>query len=295
MIRKLFLSSTFLLVLPLALSAARTVDLYSGPDTSATVVDTVPLDHPQLGEPVPVFDSAMAALGWHVAPFTTRQTGFVADSEIGKDLLPVPGAVLRADPTPTAPVLGTCVPGEAVDILDRGTFWKVRGPVQTSVYLLPETVPEVAADPPPIAPQPSSSTDPAAPSPAAAPEQSESDSTSADPGPVPLIETTPVIDADAAPAVTTTPAKATSSTTPTRFEGIFEKAPRRFLGLRKAPYPFQLVDPSGKRIGYIDTERILVTGSLQAYLDQEVILQALRTYDNKSKEWILKARTMQRK
>lgn len=272
---------------------SRSVQLYSEPDTTADVVASLPLDSPLLGEPVPVFHSALAALGWHVAPFTATRTGFIADSEIGKDLAPVPNAVLRDAPSPTASVLGTCRPDASAEILDRGTFWKVEASVEFPVYLLPEQAPTLPS-PSPAQPEPDNSI-----------AQNEPAQLVSEPEPNPepataLVESSPRVDGQPDPALqqppesTATIGPRLSPNATAFFQGTFKKASRGFLGLRNPPYPFVLEDDSGRRIGYVDISSILLSGSLQNFLGQPVLLRAVRSYDAQTKEWILRAYNMRR-
>lgn len=287
----------FLFLIPwngLLSAESRTVQLYAEPDTSAAIVASLPLDSPLLGEPVPVFNSSLAALGWQVAPFTATRTGFIADSEIGKDLAPVPHAVLREAPSPTAPVLGTCLPDASAEILDRGPFWKVETTVEFPVYLLPAQAPALPT-PPPDSPDPDNTT-----------AQSEPAQLLPEPEPAPqptptVIQTAPVVDAPATPAAQqpvadqTAPSPKAYANTTALFQGTFQRASRGFLGLRNPPFPFILEDDSGRRIGYVDTESILISGSLRNFLGQPVLLRAVRSYDDQTKEWILHARHMRRR
>jgi hypothetical protein len=270
------------------------VTLYEKPDVRAPVVAKAGLKDPRLSEASPVFDEARAALGWQVASFEIETTGYVADSSIGKDLLPVENALVRTAPRETAPVLGTVVADASMEVLDNGPFWEVRLTVARPVYFLP---PDPPALPPVTAPAPAE----------AASATTEPMEESRGPAPVsPVITEDPVVDRTAAPATgvtATAPATpAAEETDPTAsslaigqsFEGIFTRT-SRFMGLFKPPYAFAIENANGRRIAYVDVSEIVIPGSLKGYLDQRVIVYGPRQQHDDSDDWVILARNMRLK
>ena len=247
--------------------------LYEEPDVKAPVVAKAGLEDPRLGSASAVFDEAKAALGWQVADFEIQTTGFVADDRIGKDLVPVENALVRAAPRETAPVLGTVVPGEPMEVLDNGPFWEVRLTVARPVYFLPP-------DPPALPPVTA-----AAPAPAS-----------------PVITEDPVVDRTPPPATgvaaaPTTPAPEEAASTAAglaigqSFEGVFERT-SGFMGLFRPPYPFAIENVNGRRIAYVDVSEIVLPGSLKSYLGERVIVYGPRRQHKDSDEWVILARNM---
>ncbi len=251
------------------------VTLYEQPDVQAAVVAKASPDDPRLAETRPVFAEAKAALGWQVGTFELKTTGFVADENIGKDLLPVESALVRAGPRESAPVLGTVVGGEPAEVLDNGAFWKLRLTVARPVYFLPATTPAL-----PPAKEPMERTQAAAAN----------------------IREKPVVDR-ASPPGSTAPARAQETTSlsaepregdlspATGYEG-FLKRTSGFLGLFRPPYPFALENAQGRRLAYVDVSDVILPGSLKDYLDERVTLHGTRIKDSDSGEWVIQARNL---
>lgn len=264
--------------------------LYEQPDVNAPVVAKAGLEDPRLGTASAVFDEAKAALGWQVADFEIQTTGFVADGLIGKDLLPVENALVRAAPRETAPVLGTVVPGEPMEVLDNGPFWEVRLTVARPVYFLPP-------DPPALPPVTAAAPAEAASATTAPMEESRA------PAPAsPVITEDPVVDRPPPPATgvaaaPTTPAPEEAASTAAglaigqSFEGVFERT-SGFMGLFRPPYPFAIENVNGRRIAYVDVSEIVLPGSLKNYLGERVIVYGPRRQHKDSDEWVILARNM---
>lgn len=262
------------------------VDLYIQPEIQAKKVATVSLEDPRLGQPAPVMDDAKAALGWHFAQFEDTVEGFTPDAKIGKDLLPVDGAIVYSGPSSDSPVLGVYRHGENIEIVDTGAWWKFNLAMQFPVYFLldsPSPLPAVTgvADEPPAA---------AAPPVAAAP----------------VIQDMTVIDqpggqqesAAASPLPSAPQDRKPTATPPDvigqSYEGTFKLSKRTF-GLFKPYAPFYLESADGNRIAWVDTTDIVIPGSLKGYLDKTVIIHGGRDFIASKKDWIIRARNMRLK
>lgn len=262
------------------------IDLYMQPDIQSMKVDSVTLGDSRLGQPAPVMDEGKAALGWHYAEFDDTVEGFTPDGKIGKDLLPVNGAIIYSGPSSDSPVLGTYRDGSYIEVKDTGAWWKFDIRMQFPVYFLLET-------PPPLPPVTGEAATPAvALAPAAAVTEPAPATATA-----PLIEETPVV--DAAPAGMPRMEEQAPTATPPdvigqSYQGTFKRSKRK-LGLFKPPAPFYLESAEGTRIAWIDTKDIVIPGSLKSYLDKAVIVHGERDFMESSKDWIIRARNMRLK
>lgn len=262
------------------------IDLYMQPDTQGPKVDSVSLEDPRLGQPAPVMDEAMVALGWHFAEFEDVVEGYTPDGKIGKDLLPVNGAIIYSGPSSDSPVLGTYRDGSFIEIKDTGAWWKFDTRMRFPVYFLldyPPPLPPVtgAAEEPLMAPEPVMVE--------AAPVAT----------PAPMIEETPIVDAAATPASVPQAGRQPDTVTPPDvigqvYHGTFKRS-KRTLGLFKPHAPFYLESPEGNRIAWIDTDKIVIPGSLKTFLDKEVIIHGERDFLESTKGWIIRARNMRLK
>jgi hypothetical protein len=252
------------------------LELYIQPDIQAKEVGRATLDDPRLGQPTPVLDEARAALGWHFAEFTDEVEGFVPDSKIGKDLLPVNDTVVRAGPSSDSPVLGVYKTGDSIEVMDTGTWWKIRSKMAFPVYF-------VLDSPPPLPPVTGAVADSIEEMP---------------PEPVlvePVITESTIVDAG---SDSLDPIRPKESLRPARpdimgqsYAGTFKQS-KKFLGLFKPKSPFYLEGADGKRIAWVDIENIVIPGSLKAYLDKAVIIHGEREYLSSGGDWIIRARNM---
>lgn len=252
------------------------LELFLQPDIQSKEVGRATLDDPKLGQPTPVLDEARAALGWHFAEFTDEVEGFVPDSKIGKDLLPVDDTVIRAGPSSDSPVLGVYKTGDDIEVVDTGSWWKIRSEMAFPVYF-------VLDSPPPLPPVTGTAEEPLEELP---------------PEPVlvePVITESTIIDAGSESLDPVRPKESMRPATPDvmgqSYAGTFKQS-KKFLGLFKPKAPFYLEGANGKRIAWVDTNNIVIPGSLKAYLDKAVIIHGERDYLSSSRDWIIRARNM---
>jgi len=258
--------------------------LYLQPDIESRLITSTPLTDSRLGPPAPVLDEAKAALGWHYAEYTDAIEGYVPDAKIGKDLLPVDDTVIRSGPSPDSPVLGVYRDGDEIEVIETGTWWEIRSEMAFPVYFVLDSPPAL----PPVTA-------------AAAGDEAEESSTleelpPEDP-PSPVIREETIVDAGAGAVEPVRPAPEARPKPPEflgqSYRGTFKKA-KKHLGLFRPKAPFYLEGSDGRRIAWVDTNNIVVTGSLQSYLDKEVVVHGERTLMDNSSEWIIRARNMRR-
>jgi len=278
---------------PLALTAQEEqLRVYLQPDIDSRLIATTSLEDERLGQPAPVLDEAKAALGWHFADFMDTIEGFIPDAKIGKDLLPVNDTVIRAAATEESPVLGVYRDGDAIEIVETGTWWKIRTRLAFPVYFVldsPSPLPPVTASAIVEEPVPEEPT-PGEPAPLV--------ELPAEEAPAPVIREDPIFDGGEG---SMDPVVAPGSTRPTppeflgqSYTGIFKQSKRR-LGLFKPRAPFFLEGADGRRIAWVDTSSVVIPGSLQSYLNHEVVIHGERDLLENSSDWIIRARNMRRK
>lgn len=263
------------------------MNLYLQPSIDSRLIAVTTLGDSRLGQSAPVLDEAKAALGWHYAEFTDTIEGFVPDAKIGKDLLPVADTVIRSGPGEENPVLGVYRDGDEIEIVETGAWWKLRSEMAFPVYFVLDSPPPL----PPVtgkAAEPGDAQDELTPLAELPPE---------DP-PAPVIREEPIIDAGSG---TMEPVRAAPEDRPTppeffgqSYTGTFKKAKKRF-NLFKPKSRFYLEGGDGRHIAWVDTANLVIPGSLQSYLDKEVVVHGERTLLKNSTDWIIRARNMRHK
>ena len=249
-----------------------TLDLYLRPDAAEAPLATVPANDQRLGDVLPVIEADLAAAGWRFADFTGEVAGYIPDSKIGKDLQPVEGALILAGPSSEAPVLGVFKDGDPLDIIDTGAWWEVRWTGTLTVFFVQSTPPPL----PPVtvdvaAPLASGSAAVAMGSDATGNAATGSGSSIALPD-RPMVAPKGLIQG---------------------FEGVFRQA-KPTLGLFKPKAPFFLEGADGNRIAWIDTQELILSGTLKSYFDKPVILYGEMEAIS-SRDWIIRARTLREK
>lgn len=259
----------------------REMDLYLQPDIQSQRIASAGLGDPRLGQPLPVMDEAKAALGWHYAEFRGTVEAYVEDAKIGKNLLPVENAMLHARPSSDSPVLGVYQVGNAINVLDTGPWWTLRVETAFPVYFVMDA-------PPPLPPVTGSFED----RPTIAPDRAEPPSTR----PVEERGVTQAAPPSHFPAIPESlkPAQPQPEVLGQSYEGTFKRA-KRVFGLFAPKSPFFLEDIRGNRIAWVDTKHVVIPGTLNDYLDKQVIIHGGRDFDASSKEWIIRALNMRLK
>lgn len=123
------------------------LNLYVQPDPASKRISQVSADNPGLGPAVAVGDPAKAAEGWVSASFNRTLTGFVHRSDMGPDNQPTPGAAIFSFPLKGSSSVGTCLQGDAIEILAPGEWSQIRLQRQTVVYYIEPDPSSVTAPP----------------------------------------------------------------------------------------------------------------------------------------------------
>lgn len=280
-----------MLLLPLVavanlIAQSATVDLYIQPDISSKAMGQVTLDDPMLGQPTPVMEESKAALGWQYANYEGEVDGFVPDAKIGKDLLPVDNAIIFSEASRESTVLGVYKTGDSIEVVDTGLWWKLKIKKGFPVYFIldaPSPIPAVTG----VADQ----VDIAQPEPALTLIEE----------PEPVITESPAMDqpvAAASPATITDTVQVAQTSLPRpgvlgqSYEGIFKQSKRGF-GIRKPKMAYYLESADGKRIAWVDTDKIVLPGSMRNFINRRVVIHGERTSDAKtSRNSVIHARNM---
>ena len=245
--------------------------LYLRPEAAPSPLATVAPDDIRLGAAVAVPELDLADQGWRFADFTGEVVGYVPDAKIGKDLLPVDGALIQAGPSADAPVLGTYSDGDPLQIVDTGVWWTVRWTGTFPVFFkasAPEPLPPVTVEGPEtlsgdryLAPENSRLSQPAT--------------------------------TGGSSIILTERQRTPSEGIGQNYEGIFRQSKAR-MGLFKPKAPFFLEAADGSRIAWIDTQDVIISGTLKNFFDKPVVIygemEALS-----SRDWILRARNLREK
>jgi len=283
-----------LLLLGLGTSVGSALDLYLEPDLETAPVATTTLDDPDFSPGGEVLDDEKAELGWRWGEWTSEMTGYVRDAQIGKDLLPVDGAIVFRRGEEGSPVLTTLQANDSIEILDTGAYWEIRFTQPIPVYYLEEAP---ATEPPPVAAAPREEVPAAEPPPVATSPREASSAAG-----TPAVESAPAWD-DASSRSSSlerspTPAEANEVISSDRlarnFEGTFVRSPRRF-GILPAQHPFALEDIDGNRIAWVNIDEIVLPGSLENYIGREVLIHGTKTWSAKDKAFFIFAKNMRLK
>jgi hypothetical protein len=188
--------------------------------------------------------------GWTAVDVAGPFEGYVRNKDLTKQLDVMPGATVYAAPKDAAGAITVFAKGDKAEITGlHGSWTQIRldktlvGYIQTEPSAAPVTAAPVAAS----APAPSA--------PAAAP--------SAPSAPAPAVQASP----------------GGSESLSRIFEGTF--ASSKSLLYPKRPYDWQLNDPAGKRIAYIDLNKLLLTDQIENYAGHSVmVLGALKQADD---------------
>lgn len=243
------------------LLTAQQVALFPEADAGAEPVAVVSWDDPRFSEGSPVPDEAMAAEGWYWGEFTGRFEGHVPDAKIGKDLLPVEGTFIHAEPDEDSRILTTVsaedIGEERIEIVERGVWWTVAFTKPVPVFYREAIISaEPVAEPTesereqvrPLLMEPA----PAAPEP-----------------PAPIPEAAP----PAEPEFQATPEPVghdfVAGSIGASLRGTLQRAGNRFF-VFPPPYPFELLDVNGKRVAYVDFSKAILQRPVSAYLGETV-------------------------
>ena len=209
-----------------------TAAIQTKPDPSAPVITYLKAG----SEPAAAQADVSLPPGWIAVDVAGPFVGYVLNSDFTKGLDMRPGSPIFLDPKPGAGVLATAQAGDKADIVGLyGRWTQIRLDRHLTGYI--QLNPAAAA--------------PSAPSSTAAPE--------AAPAPVPALS--------GAPAATSS---GEAGAVPRFFEGTVGSS-RRLLAPRR-PFDWELEDPSGQRIAYLDLTQLLLTEQIDKYVGRDVVV-----------------------
>lgn len=214
----------------------------SQPDPASAVIAVLKAGSEQ---PAPTDKVAPPPAGWTAIEVSGPFEGYVKNRDLTKQLDVLPGASIYVAPKDGSGVLTTYAKGDKAEITGLHGGW-------TQVRLDKTLIGYIQAS----AAAPAAASLPAAPMPAPP-------ATTAQPaGPATAFS-------DSSPA-------GGSGTVSKLFEGTL--ATTRSLLYPKRPFDWQLVDPDGNRIAYVDLSRLLLTDQIENYAGhQVVVLGSLKT------------------
>lgn len=224
------------------------ITLYLQPSEQAPVVGTVAADDPIITTATAVMDEDAAQLGWHWNERPGTYRGFIDPEQVRKDLLLADSTLVFLRPGPGSPVLATLGEGDEIEIVGKpSAYWvEIEFEHPVPVYFLgkPEGVATEAIE-------------------VAAVE-------AIDEPPVVAIE---IVEAE----IITTPdlaleAQSTQAGIPRYFQGILRSYRPGLFNFNPPPFIYQLETPRGTRIAFIDLRHTIVTGPIDKYLNQTVLI-----------------------
>jgi len=80
---------------------------------------------------------------------------------------------------------------------------------------------------------------------------------------------------------------------PRSYQGKFVSSRRPFAPRR--PYDYQINDDAGIRFAYLDLSKLMLTDSLEKYIDREVVVYGVARNVNDTKDIVVEVDTLQLK
>lgn len=192
-------------------------------------------------EPAPAAGDASAPAGWMAVSVPGPFEGYVRNSDLAKSLDVKPGSSIYLAPDEASGVLAVAAKSQKTVITGlRGKWTQIRldGPLVGYIRLGPAPVAGQSAAAPQTAPLPQ-------------------------PVPAPSAEASTEAGKPAAAG-----SEEISAALPRFLEGKFVSS-RRLLAPRR-PFDWQIDDPSGSRIAYLDVSRLLLTEQIDSYVGHTV-------------------------
>jgi hypothetical protein len=250
--------------------------VYVQPNAGAPVLRTL---QPGANLP-PTPAGASAPAGWIAVELAGPHEVYVEVRDMTKAQDVKPGAVMRAQPSSSAPVLAVAAANEAVEITDlRGRWTQLRLDRPITGYV--QRSAEPAAMPPPVAqpnvPTPAASRDTTRPAPRpAAPAPTSNAAAAQAPG-----RAVPIVNRD----------DGGLAALPRLFEGrlVSTRSPLR----PRRPYDFALEDHTGTRIAYVDISRLLLTDQIENYIGRHVAAYGIARPVPETKDIVITVESLQ--
>jgi len=278
---------TKLLLFVAWLSAA--AGLHAAALTATTAVHTKPdeaspvISYLKAGStPVVATKVAQAPAGWTAVDITGPFEAYVQNKDLNKSLDVRPGTAFRLQPKVEAVAVATMEPGDKIEITGlRGKWTQLKVSKAVTGYIRVSMTSAAAAAPKPAATTPVATAP--APRPAAAQPQPQPEQA---PAPAPML--TPASGGGAAPMISDA-----GSILPRSYQGKFVSSRRPFAPRR--PYDYQINDDAGIRFAYLDLSKLMLTDSLEKYIDRDVVVYGVARNVNDTKEIVVEVDTLQLK
>lgn len=266
-----FVLASCLLLCAAGLNAAlltKSTPVHTQPDTSAPVLTYLPEGTDVIAS---VKATAPAPTGWMAVDIATPFDAYVANRDLTKSLDPKQGALYRIQPKPDAPSFGAYETGDSIEITGlKGKWTQVKVSKTLVAYIRTQSIAAATPVPSPVqAPTPK---------PASAPEA------------VPTPASPTQLTGSAAP-VPISVQGGPDAALPRSYSGTFVSSRRPFAPRR--PYDFQINDSAGIRFAYLDLSKLLLTDSLDKYLERPVSVYGLARNLPGTKDIVIEVESMQ--
>ncbi|MCD8483185.1 MAG: hypothetical protein LR015_11275 [Verrucomicrobia bacterium] len=280
--RSVSILATFLGVFGSALAdepPAGTLILHTSPDLESPVVLTIELPNPDIVRLDPDPAAPMPA-GWHRYLWEGGLTGFVPVAEIGKDLEPVAGAPLHQRASADSPVLWIISEDDSVEVLETGDWWRVFVDSPIPLYALTVARPEMdlVALEEILAP-------------VEQPEVVDVQANTVSGAPLTVPQT---LQRPAVPIGTiSSGGHGSAAGVPVLYEGVVRRSQDRPFS--RPPYPFQLVTAEGRRVAWLDTRDLVLSGTMAEWIGQTVLVVGEESVRGNTGEIVVRVRSLRRK
>lgn len=256
------------------LFGALTAAVSGAPLTATTAVHTKPdaasptITYLKAGsEPTPASDSVNTAEGWTAVQLTGPFECYVQTKDLTKQLAVIPGTALRQTPDTNGPVLKTA------DRADKTTITGLRGR-WTQLSLAGPLVGYIRSGATPASGGPMAA--PAAAAPAPAPAAGAPAASGSNLAGQPALSSSTAADA---------------AQLPRQLTGKFVSA--RSLLHRHPPFPWELVDNSGRRFAYLDVSNLLLTDPIESFTGHFVVVFGAAQPTRGGKDIVIRVESMQ--
>ena len=255
-----------------ALSAA----VSGAPLTATTAVHTKPdaasptITYLKAGsEPTPASGAITPAAGWAAVQLTGPFECYVQTKDLTKQLAVIPGTALRLTPDTNGPVLKTA------DRADKTTITGLRGR-WTQLSLAGPLVGYIRSGATPASGGPMAAAPAAATAPAPAPGTGAVTASGSNLAGQPALASS---------------AGADAAQLPRQLTGKFASA--RSLLHRHPPFPWELVDNSGRRFAYLDVSNLLLTDPIESFTGHFVVVFGAAQPTRDGKDIVIRVESMQ--
>jgi len=244
-----------------ALPLMETTAIHAQPDATSVAIGLLKAGT----DPIPA-PNATAPAGWLAVEVPGPHVVYVKNSDFSKSLEIHVGAPMRQLPKAEAPVVANMQEGDKVEITGLRSGW-------TQISLSKTLVGYIRAGGP-VQPAPVATPATPAPSPAAAP--------AGIPAPAPALATPP-------------PAASNPAGISRLYQGMLVPTKRTLVVGPRKEFPYELLNPEGKRIAFIDVSRISAAKKIEPYIDSLVTITGVLKHTDDWKNLVIEVDTIEPK